>query len=55
MSDEIVVTTVVTAADRAEDLLGYWTQHGDDAGIVARFAVQDLLELARLVLDGEAS
>lgn len=35
--------------EKAEDLISYWQQHGDNEEVVAKWAVEDLLKLARMV------
>lgn len=40
-----------TLKDEAERLLGYWERHGSDPEVVARWAVHDMLDLARRVLE----
>ena len=43
-------TATAGLTERAEDLLGYWERHGDNPEAVTKFAVQDLLDLARKVV-----
>lgn len=42
-----------TVTEEAERLLSYWQIHGDDAEVVQRWAVEDLLKFARMVLGSE--
>ena len=43
-----------TIEEEAERLLGYWEQHGHDAGAVAAWAVTDMLSFLRFVLADES-
>ena len=43
-------TATAGLTELAEDLLGYWERHGDNPEAVTKFAVQDLLDLARKVV-----
>lgn len=40
--------------EEAERVLGYWEIHGDSPEVVARWALPDLLDLARMIV-GEAA
>lgn len=39
-----------TAVEKAERMVSYWTQHGDQPIPVSRWAVVDLIELAQAVI-----
>lgn len=40
-----------TLQEEAERLLSYWEQHGDNPETVAKWAVDDLLGLARFIAE----
>ena len=39
-----------TAVEKAERMVSYWTQHGDQPIPVSRWAVVDLIELAQAII-----
>lgn len=36
--------------ERAENMLSYWEQHGDNAKAVSKWAVSDMLEILRMIV-----
>lgn len=42
-----------TVEDEADRLICYWEQHGDDPEAVSRWAVADLLQLCRQIVDSQ--
>lgn len=40
-----------TVWEEAERLLGYWERHGDNPEVVAKWAVVDMLELVRRIVE----
>ena len=49
-----VVPERPTLKDEAERLLGYWEAHGDNPGVVEKWAVTDMLGILRYILEDEA-
>lgn len=46
-----IVNERPTIEDEAERLLGYWERHGDDPDAVRKWAVEDMLSLARRITE----
>lgn len=51
MADNETLPPRPTLKEEAERLLSYWEQHGDNPGVVEKWAVSDMLGILRYITE----